>query len=64
MLESLETPSVRGCPLRQCRKAGGLFEHHDKVGRVIYPETNHPQHELACRQRMRGGNLIAFDVGE
>lgn len=65
MLKSLETLSVRvDAHCDNAEKLVDFLNTHDKVGRVIYPgDKNHPQHELACRQMTRGGNLIAFDVG-
>ena len=65
MLKSLETLSVRvDAHCENAEKLVDFLNTHDKVGRVIYPgDKNHPQHELACRQMTRGGNLIAFDVG-
>ena len=66
MLKSLETLPVRVDA--HCDNAEILAEFlsaHSKVGRVIYPGDNaHPQYDLACRQMTRGGNLIAFDVGQ
>ena len=65
MLKSLETLPVRvDAHCDNAEKLVDFLNTHDKVGRVIYPgDKNHPQHELACRQMTRGGNLIAFDVG-
>ncbi|MEC8545896.1 MAG: PLP-dependent transferase, partial [Pseudomonadota bacterium] len=65
MLKSLETLPVRvDAHCDNAEKLVDFLNTHDKVGRVIYPsDKNHPQHDLACRQMTRGGNLIAFDVG-
>ncbi len=65
MLKSLETLPVRvDAHCDNAEKLVDFLNAHDKVGRVIYPgDKTHPQYYLACRQMMRGGNLIAFDVG-
>jgi cystathionine beta-lyase/cystathionine gamma-synthase len=42
-----------------------LLEDHPFVTRVLYPGlVSHPQHELAARQMVNGGPMLAFSVRE
>jgi methionine-gamma-lyase len=44
-------------------QVAAYLEGHDSVDRVIYPGLkSHPQYELACRQMMRPGGMVSFEV--
>ena len=64
LLKGLETLSLR----MQAHSAHALelatwLEAHPKVGRVLYPGLpSHPQHELAMRQQVNGGGIVAFEL--
>lgn len=46
------------------RAVAGFLAEHPRVERVYYPGLgSHPQHELAKRQQLGFGGMIAFDVG-
>ena len=64
LLKGLETLSLR----MQAHSAHALelaiwLEAHPKVARVLYPGLpSHPQHELAMRQQVTGGGIVAFEL--
>lgn len=62
--KSLETFQLR--VEKQCQNAMKLaefLESHDNTSRVIYPYLkSHPQYELAKKQMLSGGTMIAFEV--
>jgi O-succinylhomoserine sulfhydrylase len=64
MLKSLETLTVR---VQQQQSSAGkiadFLSGHPKVKKVLYPgRADHPQHELAKKQMLGGGTLVAFEV--
>jgi O-succinylhomoserine sulfhydrylase len=65
LLKGLETLELR--VLRQSETAGRLADlaaEHPAVKAVRYPmRKDHPQHELAKRQMLGGGTILAFDLG-
>ncbi len=64
LLKGLETLSLR----MQAHSAHALelaiwLEAHPKIARVLYPGLpSHPQHELAMRQQVNGGGIVAFEL--
>lgn len=64
ILKGLETLKIR--MLAQSANALELarrLEANPAVARVFYPGlTSHPQHELAMRQQVTGGGIVAFEV--
>ncbi|MBT4990081.1 MAG: aminotransferase class I/II-fold pyridoxal phosphate-dependent enzyme [Rickettsiales bacterium] len=62
--KSLETFTLR--VEKQCENAHKLaefLESHPKTAKVIYPYLkSHPQYELAKKQMLSGGSMIAFEV--
>lgn len=62
--KSLETLAVRAD--RHCDNALALaefLESHPKVKWVKYPFLkSHPQHEIAKKQMLKGGSIVAFEV--
>jgi O-succinylhomoserine sulfhydrylase len=64
LLKGLETLSLR----MQAHSAHALelatwLEAHPKISRVFYPGLpSHPQHELAMRQQVNGGGIVAFEL--
>ena len=64
LLKGLETLGLR----MQAHSAHALelaawLEAHPKVARVLYPGLpSHPQHELAMRQQVNGGGIVAFEL--
>jgi O-succinylhomoserine sulfhydrylase len=66
LLKGLETLEIR--IERQGRTAEAIaqfLEAHLKVGRVVYPGLpSHPQYELARKQMVKGGSVVAFEVSD
>ena len=64
LLKGLETLEIR--LERMCDNAVAVADFLARakgVVRVLHPERpDHPQHELARRQMVRGGSVVAFDV--
>ncbi|MGD9670986.1 MAG: O-succinylhomoserine sulfhydrylase [Hyphomicrobiaceae bacterium] len=64
MLKGLETLPVR--VKAQCDSAAKIADGlatHPRIKRVLYPfRADHPQHELARRQMIGGGQIVTFDV--
>lgn len=62
--KSLETLAVRVD--RHCEnamKVAEFLESHPKVNRVKYPFLkSHPQYEIAKKQMLLGGNIVAFEI--
>lgn len=62
--KSLETFSLR--MQRHCDNAievAQFLESHPKVKRVLYPHLeSHPQYEIAKKQMVQGGNMLAFEI--
>lgn len=60
-LETLDLRMHKHCD--NAEKVAAALEAHPNVERVIYPGLkSHPQYELAKKQMIRGGNMIAFEV--
>jgi O-succinylhomoserine sulfhydrylase len=64
MLKSLETLTVRVMQQQSSAvKVADFLAGHPKVTKVLYPgRADHPQHELAKKQMLGGGTLVAFEV--
>jgi O-succinylhomoserine sulfhydrylase len=66
VLKALETFSLR--MERHCsnaEKIAQFLDSHEKVKRVAYPTLkSHPQFEIAKKQMLNGGTMIAFEVKE
>ena len=64
ILKSLETFQLR--MERHCenaRKIAEFLENHPKIKRVLYPTLkSHPQFEVAKKQMLNGGAMLAFEV--
>lgn len=64
VLKSLETFGMR--MERHCenaRKIAEFLENHPKIKRVLYPTLkSHPQFEVAKKQMLNGGAMLAFEV--
>ena len=46
------------------RAVAAFLEEHPRVKKVYYPgSASHPQHELAKKQQLGFGGMVAFDVG-
>ncbi|MES2961377.1 MAG: O-succinylhomoserine sulfhydrylase [Pseudomonadota bacterium] len=64
VLKSLETFQLR--MERHCenaRKIAEFLENHSKIKRVLYPTLkSHPQFEVAKKQMLNGGAMLAFEV--
>ncbi len=64
-LRGLKTLAVR--MERHCDNASTIAEHlseHPGVTAVLYPGlTDHPGHDVAARQMLRGGGMVSFRVG-
>ncbi len=62
--KSLETLAVR--VEKHCEnaiKVAEFLENHPNVKRVKYPFLkSHPQHEIAKKQMILGGNIVAFEI--
>ena len=62
--KSLETLAIRLD--RHCEnalKVAEFLESHPKVNRVKYPFLkSHPQYEIAQKQMLLGGNIVAFEI--
>lgn len=62
--KSLETFSLR--MEKHCDnalKVAQFLESHPKVSRVLYPSLeSHPQYEIAKKQMIKGGAMLAFEV--
>ena len=64
MLKSLETLPVRvAAQSRSAERIAEYLSQHPRVSRVFYPgRPDHPQYEVARRQMLGGGTLVAFEV--
>ena len=66
LLKGMETMHLR--IERHCDNAAKLADHlagQDKITRVLYPgRADHPQAELARRQMLSGGPMVAFEVAD
>ncbi|MGO9741571.1 MAG: O-succinylhomoserine sulfhydrylase [Roseiarcus sp.] len=64
MLKSLETLPVRVIQQQaSAKRIADVLADHPGVDRVFYPgRPDHPQHELALKQMLGGGTLVAFEV--
>ena len=62
--KSLETLTVRvDKHCENALKVAEFLEAHDKVNWVKYPFLkSHPQYEVAKKQMLKGGNVVAFEV--
>jgi O-succinylhomoserine sulfhydrylase len=62
--KSLETLAVRvekHC--KNAKKIAKFLENHPKVKKVKYPFLkSHPQYEIAKKQMLLGGNVVAFEI--
>ena len=65
ILKSLETFALR--MEKHCQNAlevAKFLESHKKVTRVIYPSLkSHPQYDIAQKQMINGGAMIALEIG-
>ncbi len=64
MLKSLETLPVRVIQQQaSAKRIADVLADHPRVDGVFYPgRPDHPQHELALKQMLGGGTLVAFEV--
>ncbi len=64
MLKSLETLPVRVAQQQaSATRIADVLADHPRVDRVFYPgRADHPQHQLALKQMLGGGTLVAFEV--
>ncbi|MDE3177970.1 MAG: O-succinylhomoserine sulfhydrylase, partial [Pseudomonadota bacterium] len=64
MLKSLETLPVRvAAQQRSAERIAQYLGEHPKVKRVFYPgRPDHPQYEIARKQMLGGGTMLAFEV--
>ncbi len=64
MLKSLETLPVSVIQQQaSAKRIADVLADHPGVDRVFYPgRPDHPQHELALKQMLGGGTLVAFEV--
>ncbi len=62
--KSLETLTVRvDKHCENALKVAQFLEAHDKVNWVKYPFLkSHPQYEVAKKQMLKGGNIVAFEI--
>ena len=60
-LKTLDIRVERACA--NARAIADALRRHSKVGRVLYPGfSDHPGHEVACRQMRDSGMMVSFEI--